>query len=144
MGKSLFLKKLLAHVRPERLYLISNTSADQYRDYAKYTLHYAVIPESIEVTDIQPQWYVIIEDICALNFKCGTPEEALYKFFTMWSHHWKLNVFFLSQSFDNIRNMEVNTNFLYLFRFTDKSNMKRSMNTLFGGMGNKPALIFRL
>ena len=69
----------------------------------------------------------------------------------MWSHHRKLNVFFLSQSFNNIKNMKVNTknmkvntNFLYLFRFTDKSNVMRFINTLFGGSGNKSALIFKL
>ena len=53
-------------------------------------------------------------------------------------------MFFLNQSFDNIKNMKVNTNFLYLFRFMDKSNVKHFINTLFGGMGSKPALIFRL
>ena len=30
MRKSFFLKKLLAHVRPDRLYVISDTLADQY------------------------------------------------------------------------------------------------------------------
>ena len=105
MGKSFFLKKLLAHVRPDRLYVISDTSADQYRDYAKHTKHYAVMPESIEDTDIQPQSYVIIDDIRVMNLKCGTQREALYKFFTMWSHHRKLNVFFLSQSLDNIKDI---------------------------------------
>ena len=112
MGKSFFLKKLLAHVRPDRLYVILDTLADQYRDYAKHTKHYAVMPESIEDTDIQPQSYVIIDDIRVMNLKCGTQREALYKFFTMWSHHRKLNVYFLSQSFDNIKHMKVNTNFL--------------------------------
>ena len=40
--------------------------------------------------------------------------------------------------------MKVNTNHLYLFRFTDKSNVKRFINTLFGGSGNKPGLIYKL
>ena len=53
-------------------------------------------------------------------------------------------MFFLSQSFDNIKNMKVNTNFLYLFRFTDKSKVKRFFNTLFRGSGNRSALIFKL
>ena len=80
-----------------------------------------MIPESIEDTDIQPQSYVIIDDICVMNLICRTQREALYKFFTIWSHHRRLNVFFLSQSFDNIKNMKVNTNFLYLFRFLEKA-----------------------
>ena len=65
-------------------FVISNTSADQYRGYAKHTKHYAVMPESIEDTDIQPQSYVIIDDIRVMNLKCGPQREALYKFFTMW------------------------------------------------------------
>ena len=144
MGKSHFLQKLLAQVKPERLYVISNTSADQYKKYARSTKHYSVMPESIEDTDIKPESYVIIDDIRVMNLKCGTQRECLYKFFTMWSHHCKLNVFFLSQSFDNIKDMKVNTNYLYLFRFTDKSNVKRFINTLFGGSGNKPGLIYKL
>ena len=44
----------------------------------------------------------------------------------------KLNVFFLSQSFDNIKDMKINANFLYLFRFPDKANVKRHVDTLFG------------
>ena len=53
-------------------------------------------------------------------------------------------MFFLSQRFDYIINTKVNANFLYLFRFTNKSNVKRLINTLVRGVGNKPALIFRL
>ena len=53
----------------------------------------------------------------------------------------KRNMFFLSQSFDNTKNMKVNTNFLYLFRFTDRSNVKRFINTLFGSSGNKSLLL---
>ena len=102
------------------------------------------MPESIEDTDIQPQSYVIIDDIRVMNLKCGTQREALYKVFSMWSHHRKLNVFFLSQSFDNIKHMKVNTNFLFLFHFTDKSNVKCFINTLFGYSGNKSALRFKL
>ena len=93
---------MLGHVPPDRLYVISDKSANQYRDYVKHTKHYAVMAESIEDTDIQPHSYVIIDDIRVMNLKCGTQREALYKFFMMWSHHRKLNVFFLSQSFDNI------------------------------------------
>lgn len=144
MGKSYFMKKLLAKMRPERLYVISNTSADQYKEYVGSTKHYAVMPEDIGETEIKPYSYVIIDDIRVMNLKCGTQRECLYKFFTMYSHHHHLNVFFLSQSFDNIKDMKVNTNFLYLFRFTDKSNVKRFIDTLFGGKGNKPSLIFRL
>ena len=122
----------------------SDTSADQYQDYAKHTKHYAVMPESIEDIDIQLQNYMIIDDMRVMNLKCGTQREALYKFFMIWSHHRKLNVFFLSQSFDNIKKMKMNTNFPYLFCFTDRSNVKRFINTLFGGSCNKSALIFKL
>ena len=138
--ESYFLKKLLAHVRPDRLYVISDTSADQNRNYAQHTKLYAVMPKSIKDTDIQPQSYVTIDDVRVMNLKCGTQREALYKFFTMWSHHRKLNVFFISQSFENTKNMKVNTNFLYLFLFTDRSNVKSFINTLFGGSGNKSPL----
>ena len=62
----------------------------------------------------------------------------------MLNHHRKLNVFFLSRSFDNIKYMKVNTNFFDLFRFTDTSNVKRFINTLFEGSGGKSALIFKL
>ena len=44
MGKSFFLKKLLANVCPDRLYMISDTSADQYRDNTKHTKNFAVMP----------------------------------------------------------------------------------------------------
>ena len=47
-----------------------------------------------------------------MKVKCGTQREALLKFFTLWSHNRKLNMFFLSQSFDNIKNIKVN-NFLH-------------------------------
>ena len=62
----------------------------------------------------------------------------------MYSHHHKLNVFFLSQSFDNIKDMKINANFLYLFRFTDKANVKRYIDTLFGGKCNKSNLVYTL
>ena len=61
----------------------------------------------------------------------------------MYSHHYKLNVFFLSQSFDNIKDMKINANFLYLFRFTDKANIKRYIDTLFGGKCIKSNVIFK-
>ena len=76
IGKSLFLKNLLVHFRPDQLYVISDMSADQYRDYAKHTKYYAVMPESIEDTDIQPQSYMVINDIRVMNLKCGTQREA--------------------------------------------------------------------
>eukprot|EP00117_Sycon_ciliatum_P035549 scpid100958/ scgid26921/ len=56
----------------------------------------------------------------------------------------QLNVFFLSQSFDDIKDMKINANFLYLFRFTDKSNIRRYLSTLFGGQCIKSNLIFTL
>ena len=99
------------------------------------------MPESIEETYIQPESYVIIDDI---RMKHGNQRECLYKFFTMYSHHYKLNVFFLSQSFDNMKDMKINTRFLYLFRFTDKTNIKRYIDTLFGGKCIKSNLIYRL
>ena len=80
------------------------------------------MPESIEDTSNEPESYVIIDDIHVMNVKCRTQRECLYKLFTMYSHHLKLNVFFFFQSFDNIKDMKVNTNFLYVFRFTYKSN----------------------
>ena len=70
--------------------------------------------------------------------------ECLYKFFTMYSPHFKLNGFFLSQSFDNMKDMKINTRFLYLFRFTDKTNIKCYIDTLFGGRCIKSNLIYRL
>ena len=91
------------------------------------------MPDSIEETDIQPESDVMIDDISVMGLKHGNQRECLYKFFTMYSHHYKLNVFFLSQSFDNINNMKINANFLYLFRFTDKANIKPYIDTLFGG-----------
>ena len=62
----------------------------------------------------------------------------------MYTHHYKLNVFFLSQSFDNMMDMKINTRFLYRFRFTDKTNIKRYIDTLFGGKCIKSNLIYRL
>eukprot|EP00117_Sycon_ciliatum_P020344 scpid100390/ scgid2999/ len=145
MGKSFFLKKLLDQVRPEHLVVISNTSAEQYRrEGMKSFKHYSTMPDSIEEMEVQPHSYVIIDDIRVMGLKHGNQRECLYKFFTMYSHHYKLNVFFLSQSFDNIKDMKINANFLYLFRFTDKSNIKRYLSTLFGGQCPKSSLIFRL
>ena len=133
MGKSHYLKEILREVKPERLYVISNTSPEQYRQEGTELKNYSAMPECIEETDIQPKSFVIIDDIRVMGLKHGSQRECLYKFFTMYSHHYELNVFFLSQSFDNIKDMKINTNFLYLFRFTDKSNIKRYLHTLFGG-----------
>ena len=145
MGKSYFLIKLLKRVQPERMVVISNTPADQYRlPSLKSFKHYSTMPECIEDMNLQPNTYVIIDDIRVMGLKHGSQRECLYKFFTMYSHHHKLNVFFLSQSFDNIKDMKINANFMYLFRFTDKSNIKRYLNTLFGGMCTKSSIIFRL
>ena len=144
MGKSYLLNKLLKMVMPKRLVVISNTSADQYRQEGMTLKHYSTMPESIEDMDIPPETYVIIDDIRVMGLKHGDQRECLYKFFTMYSHHHKLNVFFLSQSFDNIKDMKINANFLYLFRFTDKANIKRYISTLFGGQCGKSALIYKL
>ena len=144
MGKSYFLNKLLKVVKPERMIVISNSSPDQYRQEGMTLKHYSTMPESIEDMDIQPHSYVIIDDIRVMALKHGSQRECLYKFFTMYSHHYKLNVFFLSQSFDNIKDMKINANFLYLFRFTDKANIKRYINTLFGGQCIKSSLIYKL
>ena len=84
--------------------------------------HYSTMPESIDETSIKPESYVVIDDIRVMGLKHGSQRECRYKFFTMYSHHHKLNVFFLSQSFDNIKDMKINANFLYLFWFTDKAN----------------------
>jgi len=143
-GKSFFLKRLLSVIQPKRLYVISNTSAEQYRRDGTILKHYSTMPECIEETDIQPESYVIIDDIRVMGLKHGSQRECLYKFFTMYSHHYKLNVFFLSQSFDNIKDMKINANFLYLFRFTDKANVKRYIDTLFGGKCIKSNLIYKL
>ena len=145
MGKSYFMRKLLSEVKPERLVVISNTSADQYNlEGLKSFKHYSVMPECIEDMELEPQTYVIIDDIRIMGLKHGSQRECLYKFFTMYSHHHQLNVFFLSQSFDNMKDMKINANFLYLFRFTDRSNIKRYLNTLFGGSSVKSALTFKL
>ena len=145
MGKSYFLMKLLNKVQPERLVIISNTPAEQYRLAGlKSFKHYSTLPESIEEMKIEQHTYVIIDDIRVMSLKHGNQRECLYKFFTMYSHHYKLNVFFLSQSFDNIKDMKINANFLYLFRFTDKSNIRRYLSTLFGGQCIKSNLIFTL
>ena len=139
-GKSYFLKRLLSIVKPKRLVVISNTSANQYRQDGMDLKHYSRMPESIDETSIEPESYVSIDDIRVMGLKHGSQRECLYKFFTMYSHHHKLNVFFLSQSFDNIKDMKINANFLYLFRFTDKANVKRYIDTLFGGKCNKSNL----
>lgn len=143
-GKTFFLKKLLNIIKPKRLVVISNTSPEQYRQENMQLKHYSTMPESIEETDIVPETYVVIDDIRVMALKHGSQRECLYKFFTMYSHHYKLNVFFLSQSFDNIKDMKINTNFLYLFRFTDKANIKRYIDTLFGGKCIKSNLIYKL
>ena len=103
-----------------------------------------VMPESVEKTCIQPESYVIIDDIRIMGLKHGNQRECLYKFFTMYTHHYKLNVFFLSQSFDNMMDMKINTRFLYRFRFTGKTNIKRYIDTLVGGKCIKSNLIYRL
>ena len=145
MGKSYFLKRLMDVVKPQRMVIISNTSAEQYRrDGMEHFKHYSVMPESIEEMDIRPHTYVIIDDIRVMGLKHGTQRECLFKFFTMYSHHHKLNVFFLSQSFDNIKDMKINANFLYLFRFTDKANIRRYLNTLFGGQCSRSGLMYKL
>ena len=143
-GKSYFLKQLLSIVKPKRLVVISNTSAKQYRQDGMDLKHYSTMPESIDETNIKPESYVVIDDIRVMGLKHGSQRECLYKFFTMYSHHHKLNVFFLSQSFDNIKDMKINANFLYLFRFTDKANVKRYIDTLFGGKCNKSNLVYTL
>ena len=144
MGKSYFLNRLLKVMKPERLVVISNTPADQYREGIRHFKHYSTMPDCIEDMNIQPHTYVIIDDIRVMALKHGSQRECLYKFFTMYSHHYKLNVFFLSQSFDNIKDMKINANFLYLFRFTDKANIKRYLNTLFGGQCTRSNLIYKL
>lgn len=143
-GKTFFLKKLLSIAKPKRLVVISNTSPDQYRQDGMTLKHYSTMPESIEETTIQPESYVVIDDIRVMGLKHGDQRECLYKFFTMYSHHYKLNVFFLSQSFDNIKDMKINANYLYLFRFTDKANIKRYIDTLFGGKCHRSSLIYKL
>ena len=92
-------------------------------------MHYSAMPESIDETSIKPESYVVIDDIQVMGLKHSSQRECLYKFFTMYSHHHKLNVFFLSQSFDNIKDMKINANFLHLFRCTDKANVKRYIDT---------------
>ena len=46
-GKSYFLKRLLSIVKPKRLVVISNTSANQYRQDGMDLKHYSTMPESI-------------------------------------------------------------------------------------------------
>ena len=60
-GKSYFLKKLLEVMRPKRLYVISNTSPEQYRQEGTLIKHYSVMPESFDDTNIEPESYVIIQ-----------------------------------------------------------------------------------
>ena len=144
MGKSYFMKKLLEEVKPERLVVISNTSPKQYRQDGMTLEHYSTMPESIEEMNIQSESYVIVDDLRVMGLKHDMQRECLYKFFTMYSHHYRPNVFFLSQSFDNIKDMKIHANLLYLFRFTDKANIKRYIATLFGGRCYKSNLIFKL
>ena len=145
-GKSYFLKQLVSIIKPKRLVVISNSSARQYQQDRMDLKHYSPMPESIDETSIKPESYVIIDDIRVMGLKHGSQRECLdlYKFFTMYSHHHKLNVFFLSQSFDNIKDMKINAHFLYLFGFTDRANIKRYIYTLFGGKCNKSSLVYPL
>ena len=143
-GKSHFLNSLLSIVKRKRLVVISNTSARQYQQDDMDLKHYSTMPESIDETSIQPESCVIIDDIRVMGLRHGCQRECLYKFFTMYSHHHKLNVFFLSQSFDNIKDMKINAHFLFLFRFTDKANVKRYIDSLFGGKCNKSILVYAL
>ena len=106
--------------------------------------HYSPMPESIDETSIQPESSVIKYDIRVMGLRHGCQSECLYKFFTMYSHHHTLNVFFLSQSFDNIKDMKINAHFLFLFRFTDNANVKRYIDSLFGGKCNKSILVYAL
>ena len=74
------------------------------------------------------------------NYKARQSEGmSLHVFYHVQSS--KLNVFFLSQSFDNIKDRKINANFLYLFPFTNKANIKRYIDTLFGGKCNKSNLV---
>ena len=57
-GKSYFLKQLLSIVKPKRLVVISNTSANQYRQDGMDLKHYSTMPESIDETNIKPESYV--------------------------------------------------------------------------------------
>ena len=98
-----------------QMVVFSNTSADQYRrDGMEYFKHCSVMLESIEDMSIQPETYVIIDDIRAMGQKHGSQRECLSKFFTMYSHHYKLKKYFFSlRVFDNIKDMRINTNLLY-------------------------------
>ena len=80
-GKSYFLKQLLSIVKPKRLVVISNTSANQYRQDGMDLKHYSTMPESIDETSIKPESYVIIDDIRVMGLKHGSQRECLYKFF---------------------------------------------------------------
>ena len=62
-GKSNFLKHLLSIVKPKRLVVISNTSARQYQQDGNNLERYSTMPESIDETSLQPESYVIIDDI---------------------------------------------------------------------------------
>ena len=77
-GKSYFLKRLLSIVKPKRLVVISNTSANQYRQDGMDLKHYSTMPESIDETSIKPESYVVIDDIRVMGltfflptFPCG-------------------------------------------------------------------------
>ena len=61
--------------------------------------HYSTMPESIDDTNIKPESYIIIDDIRVMELKHGSQRECLYKFFTMYSHHHRLNVFFSFSEF---------------------------------------------
>ena len=89
-GKSYFLKRLLSIIKPKRLVVISNTSANQYRQDGMDLKHYSTMPESIDETNIKPESYVVTDDIRVMGLKHGSQRECLYKFFTMYSHHHKL------------------------------------------------------
>ena len=54
-GKSYLLKGLLSIVNPKRLVVVSNTSANQYRQDGMDLKHYSTMPESIDETSIKPE-----------------------------------------------------------------------------------------
>ena len=143
-GKSYFLKQLLSIVKPKRLVVISNTSANQYRQDGMDLKHYSTMPESIDETNIKPESYVIIDDIRVMGLKHGSQRGMSLQVFYHVQSSSQIECLFLSQSFDNIKDMKINANFLYLFRFTDKANVKRYIDTLFGGKCNKSNLVYTL
>ena len=123
---SYFLKQLLSIVKPKRLVVISNTSARQYQQDGMDLKHYSTMPESIDETTIKPESYVIIDDIRVMGLKHVRQSEGMsLQVFHHVQSSSQIERVFLSQSFDSIKDMKINANFLYLFRFTDKANVKR-------------------